>query len=129
MQAEAAKRMQNQKSIGSRLWKKQKKREKQKAKVAIVEDEDAPAPKPLPKVSVPPRMESFDPGSSADYARPEPVRSGPRGLSEADEKAILDMIVKEGVPSTQKRSNVIIGTHLFGPQEKTAKVFWQSSQE
>ena len=68
-------------------------------------------------------MESFDPSSSADYARPEPVRSGPRGLSEADEKAILDMIVKEGVPSTQKRLNVIIGTHLFGPGEKTAKVF------
>jgi hypothetical protein len=51
-----------------------------------------------------------------------PIQTASR-LGGAEEKAILDKILKGEVPAGYKRLNIIIGTSLYGPQKVVKKVF------
>lgn len=50
-------------------------------------------------------------------------------MSEAAEKSILDQMLKEPLPEGFKRLNLIIGTHLYGPQRVITKVFGKEMEK
>jgi hypothetical protein len=60
----------------------------------------------------------------ASYAAaPNAAASTIRGMSEQEEKSILDDILKGTNPPGLKRQNIVIGTALYGPNKVIAKIF------
>jgi hypothetical protein len=101
--------------------------EQKKAQKAQVNSPSVNSSSPVPITSNPsPRPSASDTKPMmTQSSRSQPVSAPPAnlGLNEAEEKSILNSMIKLPAPDGFKRLNIVIGTSLYGPQKVVAKVF------